>query len=77
MSIIAAEMIWVGVGAYLAVGLMFALVFVVGGAGRIDRATKGAGALFRVLILPGAALLWPLLLFMWISGAGANRSDAA
>ncbi len=77
MTIAAAEMIWIGAAAYLAAGLLFALAFAFGGAARIDRATQGAGVFFRLLILPGAALLWPLVLVMWIAGAGANRRDAA
>lgn len=77
MSVGAAVMLWTAVGGYLALGLLFALAFTFGGAVRIDRATTDAGLLFRLLILPGAALLWPLLLLMWIAGAGANKRDAA
>ena len=77
MTIAAAEMMWIGAAAYLAVGALFALFFAFAGAARLDRATKGAGPFFRLLLLPGAALLWPLLALMWIAGAGANRRDAA
>ncbi len=75
MTIATAEMIWLAVAVYLAIGLAFALFFTFAGAARIDRATGGAGTLFRLLIVPGAALLWPLLLLMWLTGAGANRRD--
>jgi hypothetical protein len=77
MTIAAAEMIWIGAAAYLAAGVLFALLFAFAGAARLDRATKSAGPFFRFLIVPGAALLWPLLALMWIVGAGANRRDAA
>ncbi len=76
MTVALAENIWLGVAAYLAIGAVFAALFVAGGAGRLDRATKGAGAGFRLLIAPGAALLWPLMLLMWIASAGANRRAA-
>lgn len=71
-----AEMIWAAIAAYLAAGFVFALPFAFGGAVRMDRAVKGAGFFFRLLIVPGAALLWPLMLLLWIAGAGANRRDA-
>lgn len=77
MTVASAEMIWIGAAAYLAAGILFALFFSFAGAARLDRAAKGAGLLFRLFILPGAALLWPLLLLIWIAGAGANRRDAA
>jgi hypothetical protein len=75
MTIATAEMIWTAVAGYLAVGAVFALVFAFAGAARIDRATGGAGPLFRLLIVPGAALLWPLLAVMWLTGSGANNRD--
>lgn len=53
--------------AYAAFGLLFAVVFVVAGVGRIDHAAAGSGLGFRLMILPGAAALWPLLLVRWIN----------
>jgi len=53
---------------YAAVGLVFAVPFVIFGAGRIDASAKGAPVFFRLLILPGAAALWPLLLRRWLRG---------
>lgn len=62
MSIELAEMIWLAVGAYLGVGALFALYFVLRGVDRRDAAARGAGFLFRLFLFPGAAALWPLLL---------------
>ncbi len=73
MSVAAAEMIWMAVAIYLATGAVFAVFLSFGGAVRLDRAVKGTGVPFRLLIIPGAAVLWPLLFLMWIAGAGANR----
>jgi hypothetical protein len=61
-----AQGILLGVGAYAAVGLVFALVFVLVGVGRVDAGAKGAGFLFRALILPASAALWPVMLVKWI-----------
>jgi hypothetical protein len=53
---------------YLALGFVFALAFVCFGAGRIDpHAAHGTWG-FRLLIIPGAAALWPLLLSRWLRG---------
>lgn len=77
MSVEAAQEIWKAVAIYLAAGALFALVFVIVGAQRLDRSAKDAALPFRLVLAPGATLLWPLLLLMWIAGAGANKRDAA
>jgi hypothetical protein len=51
---------------YAGVGLVFALAFVFVGVDRIDPAARGAIA-FRPLLLPGATLLWPLVLLRRIA----------
>ncbi len=56
-------------GAYAAVGVLFAVAFVTVGAGFVDPVAKGSTIGFRIVIFPGVALLWPFLLSRWI----ANR----
>ena len=56
-------------GVYAAVGAVFAVAFALAGAARVDPAAKGAPWTFRVLILPGAAALWPLLALRWVRAA--------
>ncbi|MEM9556831.1 MAG: hypothetical protein AAGC60_21400 [Acidobacteriota bacterium] len=55
---------------YAAVGLVFAVAFVWRGAARIDPTAADGTIGFRLLILPGAAALWPLLLGRWLRGGG-------
>lgn len=55
-------------GIYLGVGLVFALAFAWRGAGRIDPAARNATWGFRLLIIPGAAALWPMLAGRWLRG---------
>ena len=64
MSEGAAELFVLGLGAYAAIGAVVGLIYVLGGAGRIDPAAKGKGLPFRVrlLILPGLIGLWPIML---------------
>jgi len=65
-----AELLVVACGIYLALGLAFAAPFVAFGVGRIDPDARRGTLGFRLLIVPGAALLWPLLLTRWVRGAG-------
>ena len=59
-----AEIVLLAAEIYAGAGIAVALAFVTVGVGRIDPAARGA-YLFRPLILPGAALLWPLVLIRW------------
>lgn len=52
-------------GIYLSGGLMFAIAFVTRGVGTVDAAARGASWGFRLLILPGVAALWPVMLTRW------------
>jgi len=54
--------------AYAGLGLAFGVAFVWFGVERLDSEAKGAGPGFRLLILPGVAAFWPLLLQRWVQG---------
>ncbi|MEO0450895.1 MAG: hypothetical protein AAFZ74_11320 [Pseudomonadota bacterium] len=64
MSETAAEALILGLGLYFAIGALVGLIYMFGGAGRIDPAAKGKGLPLRarVLIFPGVMGLWPLML---------------
>jgi hypothetical protein len=55
--------------AYLIVGAAFWVPFARRGAARIDPHAREATWGFRLIILPGTALLWPILAWRWVSGA--------
>ena len=61
--------------AYAAFGIVFAVVFVWKGVGRIDPVAREGTWGFRLLILPGCAALWPLLLRRWIAGRGTPPDE--
>jgi len=50
---------------YVAIGLIAGLAFVVAGVVRVQAAPVTVGA--RILLLPGATALWPLVLARWLS----------
>ena len=49
--------------AYLSAGLVFA--FAAKGCVIVDERARGRGTMFRLMIMPTAALLWPYLLLRW------------
>lgn len=54
--------------AYLTVGVAFAVLFAARWAKRLDTAAGSGTIGFRILIIPGAMLLWPLLSFLLLRG---------
>jgi len=54
------------VGVYALAGLVFAVAFVLRGAGRIDPVARKAPLRVRLLLAPGAAALWPVLIPKWL-----------
>jgi hypothetical protein len=58
--------------AYTAAGLVVGLVFVTVGVARIDPAARGTSVAFRLLILPGSAALWPVLVAKWARHQGES-----
>lgn len=60
-------------GLYGLAGIVFAAGFVICGVHRVDPAARGAAWPFRVLILPGVAMLWPLLARLWLRAVRMER----
>jgi hypothetical protein len=56
--------------AYALFGAVFAFLFVVRGVQKVDAQAQGSGVGFRLLIFPGAAAFWPLLLARWFRATG-------
>jgi hypothetical protein len=55
---------------YATLGVVTALAFVTFGVTRVQPAPVSLGA--RILILPGAAALWPYVLLRWLQARGAR-----
>lgn len=67
-----AAIIMASLGAYLAVGLVFALIFVSLLIKRFDpNAGEAAPIQFRLLILPGVMALWPLMALLFLKRLAA------
>lgn len=64
-AIAAAETFVSWVEVYAAAGLLIAAAFLLFGVGRVSEEAHG-NWLFRLVILPGVVVLWPLVLWRWI-----------
>jgi hypothetical protein len=58
--------------AYLFLGVVFAIPFAIKGAATIDPVARHATWGFRILVIPAAAALWPLLLLRWARSPGVH-----
>lgn len=63
-----AQLIIVIVKGYLVLGLIFAIPFIVFGIQRLDPSAKNSTIPFRLMVLPGITLFWPLLLIRLLRG---------
>ena len=52
--------------AYALLGLVFGGIFVTEGVQKLDSEARGSSLGFRLLILPGVAAFWPMLLVRWV-----------
>jgi hypothetical protein len=71
MSLETAGALASAIQAYAAAGLLFAVPFLVRGAGRVDPHLAASPVAVRLLILPGVVIFWPLLGWRWITGRQA------
>ena len=55
---------------YLACGVVFAIPFLARGVAAIDPGAREGSWGFRLIVLPGVVVLWPLLLRRWLAGRG-------
>jgi len=54
-------------GLYMGIGLIFGLLFILVFMGRIDSSAAGASWPVRLIVLPGAILIWPIMLMITLA----------
>ncbi len=57
---------------YLAIGLLFGIYFFIRGASQIDEQIKNSPWTVRLLLVPGAIGLWPLLFLKLVKPSKTN-----
>jgi hypothetical protein len=60
------------IGIYLICGLLFSIPFVIRGVTKIDEGAQGTKLGFRIIIIPGTVIFWPLLLRKWLKTRKEN-----
>ena len=63
-----AELLINVVRGYAIAGLIFSIPFVIFGIHRVDPTVRGWNVLFRLLILPGLCIFWPLFAVRLVKG---------
>lgn len=71
------EIIFWVVTFYLVCGFVFAIPFVLKGAEKIDEGAQGATWGFKLIIIPGTVVFWPLLLNKWLQARKRKATDNA
>ncbi len=69
------QWIFTGIAIYLIIGLIFAIAFVVRGASLIDEGAHKSSFGFKLIIIPGTMVFWPLLFKKWLKASKNNQHD--
>ncbi len=67
MALLIARLIVIVLGGYALIGFIFAIAFVISGVERVDQNATGSTRGFRLIIIPGVAGLWPVVLAKWLA----------
>ncbi len=70
-----AMMILTAIGLYVASGLVFGIVFVTRLIRTVDEGSAGSPWTFRLVILPGCIVLWPILLWKYFKVRRTGSHD--
>ena len=60
------EIILIVVAIYLLLGVFFVIPFLLKGLTKVDEGAHGGTIGFKIIIIPGVIVFWPILLNKWI-----------
>lgn len=60
---------------YGAIGVVTGLAFITVGIGRVDPTVSGWNIPFRLMVLPGAIMLWPVIIMRWRASVRADHAS--
>jgi hypothetical protein len=61
---------------WVVLGTLFAVPFLVRGVSTIDPVASNSPWTFRLLLVPGVVVVWPLLLWRWVARARPRERNA-
>ncbi len=68
------EILLLTIAFYLFAGFVFAIAFITKGVDVVDEGAHGSSFGFRLIIVPGVIVFWPVLLKKWLN-AKKKRND--
>ena len=60
------EILLIIVAVYLLVGVLFVIPFLMKGLNKVDEGAHGSTIGFKIIIIPGVIVFWPVLLSKWM-----------
>ena len=60
------EILLIIAAVYLLVGVVFVIPFLMKGLNKIDEGAHGSTIGFKIIIIPGVIVFWPVLLAKWM-----------
>jgi hypothetical protein len=60
------EVVLIIVLIYLLLGVLFVIPFLIKGLMKVDEGAHGGTIGFKIIIIPGVIVFWPVLLLKWI-----------
>lgn len=60
------QIILILVSIYLLLGVLFVIPFLIKGLRKVDEDAHGGTIAFKIIIIPGVIVFWPLLLSKWM-----------
>lgn len=71
------EILLIIVAIYLALGVLFVFPFLMKGLNKIDEGAHGSTIGFKIIIIPGVIVFWPVLLSKWMKSNLNHRDTKA
>ena len=68
------EIILIIVAIYLLGGVLFVIPFLMKGLNKIDEGANGSTIGFKIIVIPGVIVFWPVLLAKWMK-SNLNHGD--
>jgi len=65
----------VAITAYLIAGIVFTIFFQAKGLSKIDEGVHGSSWGFRIIIIPGCIVFWPVLLKKWMKRTRTSKVE--
>ncbi|HXL54691.1 MAG TPA: hypothetical protein VN958_00450 [Chitinophagaceae bacterium] len=66
MLVIIVSLVFIVLAVYMMAGIVFTVLFQIKGLSKIDEGVHGSTIGFRIIIIPGCIVFWPVLLKKWI-----------